>query len=156
VLSQNSLEQIDRELVKYPAERKRSAVIASLRIAQEEHGWLSREVMDFIAKRLELRPIEVYEVATFYTMFDLEPHGRHKICVCTNVSCMLCGSDGLLEHIRKRYGAGLGETTADGRFTFQEVECLCACAGAPVVQIGKRYYENVTPESLDEMLSVLD
>jgi len=156
VLSQNSLEQIERELRKYPQERKRSAVIASLRIAQEEHGWLSREIMNFVAELLGLRPIHVYEVATFYSMFDLEPKGRHKICVCTNVSCMLCGSDALVEHIRTRYGAELGGTTDDGRYSFQEVECLCACGGAPVVQIGKHYYENITPESLDELLSRLD
>jgi len=156
VLSQNSLEQIERELRKYPQERKRSAVIASLRIAQEEHGWLSREIMNFVAELLGLRPIQVYEVATFYSMFDLEPKGRHKICVCTNVSCMLCGSDALVEHIRTRYGAELGGTTDDGRYSFQEVECLCACGGAPVVQIGKHYYENITPESLDELLSRLD
>jgi NADH-quinone oxidoreductase subunit E len=155
MLSKKSLQQIDREIAKYPEDRKRSAVMAALRIAQEEHGWLSRELMDYIAGLLALPPIQVYEVATFYSMYDLEPVGKHKISVCTNVSCMLCGSDTIVAHLEKRLGITLGQTTPDGRFTLKEVECLAACGGAPMLQIGKQYYENLTPEKLDAILDGL-
>ena len=155
MLSKKSLQQIDREIAKYPEDRKRSAVMAALRIAQEEHGWLSRDLMDYIANLLGLPPIQVYEVATFYSMYDLEPVGKHKISVCTNVSCMLCGSDTIVEHLEKRLGIKLGQTTPDGRFTLKEVECLAACGGAPMLQIGKQYYENLTPEKLDAILDGL-
>jgi NADH-quinone oxidoreductase subunit E len=156
MLSEQALQEINREIAKYPEERKQSAVMAALRIAQDEHGWLSQSLMDHIAGLLELRPIQVYEVATFYSMYDLERVGRHKICVCTNVSCMLCGSTGIVEHLERKLGVKLGETTADGRFTLKEVECLGACGGAPALQIGHRYYENLTPESLDAILDGLD
>jgi NADH-quinone oxidoreductase subunit E len=155
MLSIDSLNQIQREIAKYPSERKASAVMAALRIAQEEHGWLSVPLMDYIAELLEMRPIQVYEVATFYSMYDLKPVGKHKICVCTNVSCMLCGSDQIVKHLQQRLGIKLGETTPDGRFTLKEVECLAACGGAPMFQIGKSYYENLTPQRVDEILSGL-
>jgi NADH-quinone oxidoreductase subunit E len=156
MLSDESVKQIDKEVAKYPAERKQSAVMAALRIAQEEHGWLNQEVMDYIAELLEMRPIQVYEVATFYSMYELKPVGKHKICVCTNVSCMLCGSDGVVAHLEKRLGIKLGETTEDGKFTFKEVECLGACGGAPMMQIGKQYYENLTTDKIDAILDSLD
>lgn len=155
MLTQKSLAQIDREIAKYPQDRKRSAVMAALRIAQEERGWLSQDLLDYIAGLLELPPIQVYEVATFYSMYDLEPVGRHKICVCTNVSCMLRDSGGIVAHLEKRLGITLGQTTPDGRFTLKEVECLAACGGAPMIQIDKQYYENLTPEKLDAILDGL-
>jgi NADH-quinone oxidoreductase subunit E len=156
MLSEQALQEISREVAKYPADRKQSAVMAALRIAQEEHGWLSQSLMDYIAGILELRPIQVYEVATFYSMYDLERIGRHKICVCTNVSCMLCASSDVVTHLERRLGIKLGETTADGRYTLKEVECLGACGGAPAMQIGHNYYEHLTPESLDAILDGLD
>jgi NADH-quinone oxidoreductase subunit E len=156
MLSKESLDQIKREVAKYPPDQKQSAVMAALRIAQEEHGWLSVPLMDYVAELLGMRPIAVYEVATFYSMYDLKPVGKHKISLCTNVSCMLCGSDTLVNHLQKRLGIKLGETTPDGKVTLKEVECLGACGGAPMFQIGKNYYENLTPQKIDEILASLD
>ena len=155
MLSSRSLKLVEREIAKYPPERKSSAVMAALRIAQAEHGWLSVPLMDYVAGLLAMRPIQVYEVASFYSMYDLKPVGKHKICVCTNVSCMLCGSDQIVKHLEKRLGIKLGETTPDGRFTLKEVECLAACGGAPMFQIGDSYYENLTPQKVDELLASL-
>jgi NADH-quinone oxidoreductase subunit E len=156
MLSKESLDQIKREIAKYPPENKSSAVMAALRVAQDEHGWLSVPLMDYVAELLGMRPIAVYEVATFYSMYDLKPVGKHKISLCTNVSCMLCGSDTLVNHLEKRLGIKLGETTPDGKVTLREVECLGACGGAPMFQIGKNYYENLTPQKIDEILASLD
>ncbi len=156
LLSPGALEAIERECAKYPPEWRRSAVMAALRIAQEELGWLSRETMDFVAELLGMRPIEVYEVATFYSMYDLKPVGRHKINVCTNISCMLCGAGDIVAHLESKLGIKLGETTPDGRFTLKEVECLAACGGAPMMQIGGTYHENLTPARVDEILKGLD
>jgi len=153
MLSSEALKEIEREVAKYPAEHKSSAVMAALRIAQAEHGWLSVPLMDFVAELLGMRPIQVYEVATFYSMYDLKPSGKHKISVCTNVSCMLCGSDQIVKHLQQRLGIKLGETTADGKFTLKEVECLGACVGAPMFQIGDTYYEHLTPQKVDEILA---
>jgi NADH-quinone oxidoreductase subunit E len=147
VLSPDALASIERECAKYPPEWRRSAVMAALRIAQDELGWLSVETMDHVAGLLGMRPIEVYEVATFYSMYDLKPVGRHKINVCTNISCMLCGSGAIVAHLESKLGIKLGETTQDGRFTLKEVECL---------QIDKTYYENLTPARVDEILAGLD
>ena len=155
MLSKESLDQVKCEVAKYPPERKSSAVMAALRIAQEEHGWLSVPLMDYIAELLGMRPIQVYEVATFYSMYDLKPVGKHKISICTNISCMLCGSDTIVKHLEKRLGIKLGETTPDGKVTLKEVECLAACCGAPMFQIGKNYYENLTPQKVDEILASL-
>ena len=155
MLSKESLDQVKREVAKYPSERKSSAVMATLRIAQEEHGWLSVPLMDYVAELLGMRPIQVYEVATFYSMYDLKPVGRHKISICTNISCMLCGSDAIVKHLEQRLGIKLGETTPDGKVTLKEVECLAACCGAPMFQIGKTYYENLTPEKVDRILEGL-
>ena len=156
LLSEESLARIAREIAKYPPQRKASAVMAALRIAQDEHGWLSEPLMDYVAQLLGMRPIEVYEVATFYTMYDLKPVGKHQISVCTNVSCMLNGAGQVVKHLENRLGIRLGETTADGRFTLKEAECLAACGGAPMFMIGKTYYENLTPERIDEILGSLE
>ena len=152
-----SLAEIDTWTAKFPPEHRQSAVMAALRIVQDQNGgWLTNELMDAIAEYLHMPAISVYEVATFYSMYELEPVGRHKICVCTNISCMLCGSDGIVEHLQNKLGIKLGETTPDKRFTLKEVECLGACAGAPMLQIGRTYYEHLTPAKVDEILSKLD
>lgn len=155
MLSKESLDQIKREIAKYPPERKQAAVMASLRIAQEEHGWLSVPLMDYVAELLGMRPIQVYEVASFYSMYELKPVGKHKVSVCTNISCMLCGSDAIVKHLELRLGIKLGQTTPDKKFTLKEVECLAACGGAPMFQIDKTYYENLTPQKVDEILASL-
>ncbi|CAK0747370.1 NADH-quinone oxidoreductase subunit E [Gammaproteobacteria bacterium] len=150
-------EEIDRWVAKYPPERKQSAVMAALRIVQDDNGgWLSQAHLEAVASYLEMPPIAVYEVATFYSMYDLAPVGRHKVCVCTNVSCMLRGSDEVMAHLTQRLGIKAGETTADGRFTLREVECLGACVGAPMMQVGHQYYENLTSERIDRILDSLE
>lgn len=149
--------RIDRWLARYPDDQKQSAVIAALRIVQEVNGGhLTRELMDQVARYLEMTPISVYEVATFYSNFEHKPVGRHKICLCTNISCMLRGSDELLEHLQKKLGVGVGEVTADGKFSIKKVECLGACGGAPMMQLGKVYYEDLTEARLDEILDNLE
>jgi NADH-quinone oxidoreductase subunit E len=155
-LSDASLAEIDLELAKYPADRRQSAVMAALRIAQDEHGWLSKEIMERIAEYLDIPPIHVYEVATFYSMYEHKPVGKHKISVCTNVSCLLCGSGGVLDHLKDKLGIGPGETTSDGRVTIKEVECLGACGGAPMMQVDKDYHEFLTAEKIDKILEGLD
>jgi NADH-quinone oxidoreductase subunit E len=157
LLSEESRSKIDAWIAKYPPEQKQSAVMGALRIVQEENGgYLTTELMDAVAEYLEMAPIAVYEVATFYSMYELKPVGKHKICVCTNVSCMLCGSDDIVAHLKQKLNIGFGETTADNKFTLKEVECLGACGGAPMMQIGNKYYENLTSEKIDEILSQLD
>jgi len=148
--------EIDKWVAKYPPEQKRSAVMAALRLVQEEQGCLNNEMMDAVADYLEMEPISVYEVATFYSMYDLKPVGRHKISVCTNISCMLCGSAELMDYLEKKLGVKPGESTADGKFHLKEVECLAACAGAPMFQIGKTYYEHLTQEKVDAILDSLE
>lgn len=149
--------EIDREIAKYPDEWRQSACMAALRIVQDSNGgWLTEALMDQVAAYLDMPPISVYEVASFYSMYELKPVGRHKICVCTNVSCMINGSDRIVDHLEKRLAVRLGETTQDGRFTLKEVECLGACGGAPMMQVGKQYYENLTPEILDSILDGLE
>ncbi|MEJ2178081.1 MAG: NADH-quinone oxidoreductase subunit NuoE [Gammaproteobacteria bacterium] len=152
MLSQTSLEEIELECAKYPAERRQSAILAALRIAQDELGWLSNETIEYIAKVIGVPAVRAYEVATFYSMYHLEPVGKNVIYLCTNISCMLRGCDQIQSHIENKLNIKLGETTEDGRFTLQEVECLCACAGAPMMQINKDYHENLTPERVDEIL----
>lgn len=152
-----SLAEIDTWIEKYPPEQRQSAVMAALRIVQDQNGgWLTNELMDAVAEYLRMPTISVYEVATFYSMYELKPVGRHKICVCTNISCMLCGSDGIVDHLQKKLGIKVGNTTPDKRYTLKEVECLGACAGAPMLQIGRTYYENLTPAKVDEILSKLE
>ncbi|RLJ16665.1 NADH-quinone oxidoreductase subunit NuoE [bacterium endosymbiont of Escarpia laminata] len=150
-------EEIDLWVAKYPAEWKQSAVMAALRIVQDANGgWLTTELMNDVAAYLDMAPIAVYEVATFYSMYELKPVGKHKICICTNISCMINNSDRVVDHLEDRLGIKLGQTTEDGRFTLKEVECLGACGGAPMMQIGKQYYENLTPEIIDSILEGLE
>lgn len=138
---------------RYPPERKASGVLQALHYAQEANGgFLTQELLEGVADFLEMPPSSVYEVATFYTLFNLKPVGKQVISVCTNLSCMLRGSSELLAHLKKRLGIDVNETTADGRFTLCEVECLGACVGAPMFQIGKNYYEELTPEKVDTIL----
>ncbi len=153
-LSAHLREEIDHWVQKFPPDRKRSAVLAALRAAQHEnHGYLTRELMDGIAAYLELPPIQVYEVATFYSMFETKPVGRHHVSVCTNISCMLCGGEDILAHVERRLGIKVGQSTADGRFFLkQEEECLAACNGAPMMMVDHVYYENLTTDMVDEIL----
>lgn len=146
---------IDDWLLRYPADQKQSGVLYALRLAQEKNGgWLTEALMDAVADYLSLPKIAVYEVATFYTMYDLQPVGKRKIAVCVNISCNLCGSDKILEHLKKRLGVGPGETTQDGRYTVKAVECIAACTRAPAVLVDdKDYYDNLTPEGIDNMLA---
>lgn len=154
ILSEPTRALIDRWLEKYPADQARSGVLYALRVVQEENGgWLTNDLMDAVADYLEIPKISVYEVATFYSMYDLKPLGKVKVKVCTSISCMLRGSDKIISHLRDRLGVGLGETTANGLFTLKEVECLAACGGAPAIQIDDQdYIENVTPEKIDLIL----
>lgn len=157
LLSESSRAEIDRWIAKYPPDRKQAAVMAALNIAQEQNGgWLSVELIEACAEYLEMPPIAVHEVATFYTMYDLKPVGRHKVCVCTNISCQLNGSGRIMSHIQTRLGIKPGETTTGGKFTLKEVECLGACGGAPMMMVDKTYYENLTPEKVDEILNKLE
>ena len=145
---------IDHWVAKFPADRKRSAVIQGLIAAQDQNkGWLTDELMAAVAKYLGIPPVWAYEVATFYSMFETRPVGRHWISVCTNISCMLCGGDELQAHVEKRLGIKVGESTADGRFYLKrEEECLAACNNAPMMMVDHVYYENLTPEKVDEIL----
>jgi NADH-quinone oxidoreductase subunit E len=156
-LSDTTRTQIDHWLAKYPANQKQSAVMAALRIVQEENGgWLTRAWMDAIAAYLDMPPIAVYEVASFYSMYEHKPVGKHKICVCTNVSCLLRGSENIVAHLENKLGIKMGQTTPDGKFTLKEVECLAACGNAPMFQIGNDYHEDLTPEKVDAILAELD
>jgi len=157
LLSVDTRAKIDHWVAKYPPERKQAAVIAALMAAQEENGgWLSVELIEAVAEYLEMPPIAAHEVATFYTMFDLKPVGRHKVSVCTNISCQLNGSNRIIEHIQKRYDIKPGDTSADGKITLKAVECLAACGGAPMMMVDKTYFENLTPGRVDEILDKLD
>ncbi len=157
-LSRHVREELDRWAERFPAGRQRSAIIAGLRAAQHENqGFLTRELMDGVASYLDVPSIQVYEVATFYSMFETEPVGRHCVSVCTNVSCMLRGGDELLVHIERKLGIRVGESTPDGRiFLKQEEECLAACCGAPMMMVNHEYFENLTPERVDEILDGLE
>jgi NADH-quinone oxidoreductase subunit E len=147
---------IDQWLAKYPVDRKSSAVMAALRILQEQNGgYLTHELIEAVAEYLDMETIAVAEVATFYSMYEMKPVGKHKICVCTNISCMLCGSDAVMTHLQQTLGIKPGETTADGKFTLKEVECLGACVKAPMMQIGTDYFENLTVEKIDSILASL-
>lgn len=156
-IDESARSEIDQWLAKYPAEQRQSAVMPALRIVQDANGgWLTTQLMDAIAEYLQVPPISVYEVASFYSMYEHKPVGRHKICVCTNISCLLCGSEDVVSHLENKLGIKMGETTVDGKFTLKEVECLGACVGAPMFQIGHDYYEHLTPEKIDSILDGLD
>lgn len=156
LLSESTRRAIDEWNKRYPEDQKRSGVFEALRLVQEENGnSLTTELMDAVADQLGIPAIQVYEVATFYTMYNLEPVGEHVIELCTNVSCMLNGAEGLAKQLKDRLGIDWNETTADKKFTLKEVECLGACVSAPVCQLGKKYIENLTPEKIDELLASL-
>lgn len=157
-LSAHVREEIDKWTARFPEDRKRSAVIGALHAVQHENeGYLTPELMDAVAAYLGLPPIQVYEVATFYSMFETKPVGRHSVSVCTNVSCMLRGAEELVEHIENKLGIALGESTPDGRiYLKREEECLAACCGAPMMMVDHVYHENLTPERIDEILDALD
>ena len=155
-LSPDALARIDRAIAKYPPDQKQSAVMAALTIAQDEKGWLSTETMDFVAAYLGMPPIALYEVASFYTMYDLKPPGKYKIALCTNLPCALQGANVAAGHLRKTLGIGFNETTADGMFTLKEGECFGACGDAPVLLLNnKRMLCAMTPEKLDDLLKEL-
>jgi NADH-quinone oxidoreductase subunit E len=156
MLSAESIKKIDRELTKYPSDQRQSAVMSALAIAQDEKGWLATETMDFVAQYLGMPPIAVYEVATFYNMYNLQPLGRHKITICTNLPCALSGANDAAAHVQKKLGIGFNETTADGRFTLKEGECMGACGDAPVMLVNnKRMCSFMSNEKLDELLEEL-
>jgi len=157
LLSMAARKHIDEWLLRYPPEQKRSGVFEALRVAQEENGGsLTVPVMDAVADYLDMSKIAVYEVANFYSLYFLKPVGKHIIDICTNISCGLNGADKILAHCKKRLGITTNETTPDGKFTLKEVECLGACVAPPVCQIGKRYYEHLTPEKIDQILDELE
>jgi NADH-quinone oxidoreductase subunit E len=150
LLPPKAIAEIEVWLAKYPADQRRSAVMAGLMIAQENNaGYLSEELMDAVADYLEIPHMAAYEVATFYTMYNLNPVGEHVINVCTNISCMLRGSASIVEHFKKRLNIEFGETTSDNKITLKEVECQGACAGAPMCEIDKQFHENLTAEKID-------
>jgi NADH-quinone oxidoreductase subunit E len=157
MLSSESLAKIDRALGKYPPDQKRSAVMAALAIAQDEHGYLNTALMDFVAEYLGMPPIAVYEVATFYEMFDLEPAGKYKLCICTNLPCALSGATEAAEHLKRKLGVDWNEITADGRFKLKEGECFGACGDAPVMLVNnKTMLIGMTPKKLDQWIEELD
>jgi NADH-quinone oxidoreductase subunit E len=154
MLSPDALKKIDRAIAKYPPGQKHSAVMAALTVAQDEKGHLSTEVMNFIASYLGMPPIAVYEVATFYTMYDLQPAGQYKLCICTNLPCALSGAQDAAEHLKKKLGIDWNETSADGRFTLKEGECFGACGDAPVLLVNnKKMLSFMTPEKIDRWLA---
>jgi len=156
MLSSESLKKLDREIAKYPPDQKRSAVMSALILAQDEHGWLAPEVMDFVAGYLGMPPVQVYEVASFYTMYNTKPTGRHKLTLCTCLPCGLQGALDAADHLRERLGIEFNETTADGRFTLKEGECMGACAMAPVVLVNnKKMHDYMTNEKLDQLIESL-
>lgn len=156
MLSDASKAKIDREVAKFPAEQKQSAVMAALAIAQDQHGWLSNDVMDAVAQYLGMPSIAVYEVATFYNMYNLKPMGKHKIAVCTNLPCALSGGVDAAEHLKKKLGVDWKETTADGKFTLVEGECMGACGDAPVLLVdNKRMCSFMSHQKLDQLVEEL-
>lgn len=157
-LSTHAREEIDVLLTRYPVDQKKSALLGALSIVQHENnGYLTDELMKAVADYLDLENIEVYEVATFYSMYELKPVARHNVAVCTNISCMLMGSQSLVDHVENKLGIKLGESTDDGRiYLKKEEECLAACVGGPMMQVDHVYYENLTPEKVDEILDALD
>ena len=156
MLSAESLKRIDREIAKYPPDQKRSAVMAALAVAQDEKGWLSTETMDFVASYLSIPPIAVYEVATFYEMYNTEPVGKYKLAICTNLPCALQGAGRAAEHLKKKLGIGFNETTADKMFTLKQGECFGACGDAPVMLVNDKHMASwMSDEKIDALLTEL-
>jgi NADH-quinone oxidoreductase subunit E len=156
MLSTESLKKIDREIAKYPTDKKQSAVMSALAIAQEEKGWLANEIINFVAEYLDMPPIAVYEVATFYNMYNLEPVGKYKITICTNLPCALSGSNESAAYLKQKLGIEFNQTTSDGKFTLKEGECFGACGDAPVLLINnKRMCSFMSNEMIDELLEEL-
>ena len=156
MLSTESLKKIDRELTKYPTERKQSAVMSALAIAQDEKGWLSPETMDFVAHYLDMPPIAVYEVATFYNMYNVRPAGMYKITICTNLPCALSGANEAADHLKHKLGIDFNQTTKDGRFALKEGECMGACGDAPVLLVNNKRMESfMSNEKLDRLVAEL-
>ncbi len=158
VLSEETRKHIDHWEAKFPADRKRSALIQSLFATQEQNGGhLTDELIAAVARYLDLPPVWAYEVATFYSMFELEPVGRHNVAICTNISCWLNGAEDIVRHCESKYGIKLGESSPDGRiYLKREEECLAACCGAPMMVVDGHYHEKLTPEKVDEILDNLD
>ena len=157
LLSAHTRHEIDLWLAKFPADRRRSAVLAALREAQHQNqGWLSTDIMDAVADYLGLPPIQVYEVASFYSMFETKPCGRVHVSVCTNITCMMRGSDDIVAYVEKKLGIKTGESTPDGKFFLkQEEECLAACNNAPMMMVDHVFHENLTPEKVDQVLDAV-
>lgn len=151
--SDEKLKKAKEIIARYPEGKQKSALLMILHLAQEEFGgWLSAETMDYVASLLKIEPIEVYEVATFYSMYNLKPVGRYMFEVCQTGPCMVRGSDDIIDYIKKKLGIGVGETTPDGLFTLKTVECLGACGYAPMMQLGKHFREHLTPEKVDQII----
>lgn len=157
-LSAHVIEEIDRWVERFPEDRKRSAVIGALHAAQHENeGYVTTEIMNDVAAYLDLPPMQVYEVATFYSMFQTRPVGRHNVAICTNVSCMLRGAEDIVAHVENKLGIKTGESTEDGRiYLKKEEECLAACCGAPMMMVDHKYYENLTTDEVDRILDGLE
>jgi NADH-quinone oxidoreductase subunit E len=156
MLTPESLALIDKEIAKYPAEQKQSAVMSALRIAQVEKGWLAPETIEYVADYLGMPAIAAYEVATFYNMYELEPTGRHKITVCTNLPCQLQGAGTVADYLKQKLGIGFGETTPDGRFTLREGECFGTCGSGPLcLHNNHTMHTHLTPETVDKLLDEL-
>ena len=157
MLTTESLQKIDREIAKYPADQKQSAVMAALAIAQEEQGRLSSEAIEFVAHYLGMAPMAAYEVASFYSMYDLTPVGKYKLTVCTNLPCMLSGGVDAAEYLKNKLGVGFNETTLDGKITLKEGECMGACGDAPVLLVNnRRMCSFMQPEQIDKLLAELE
>ena len=157
-LSAHAREEIDELLSHFPAEQKKSALLGALNVVQHENqGFLTKELMEAVADYLDLAKIEVYEVASFYSMYEMKPVARNNVAICTNVCCMLMGSQTIVDHVEKKLNIKVGESTEDGRiYLKKEEECLAACAGGPMMQVNHVYYENLTPEKVDEILDGLE
>jgi NADH-quinone oxidoreductase subunit E len=157
MLSQQVQAQIDKELKKYPANQKQSAVMSALRFVQDEKGWISKDDMTDVASYLGMSPMSVYEIATFYHMYNLKPMGKYTLTVCTNLSCQLMGANETLDYLKGKLGIGLGEVTTDGKFGLREAECMGACVEGPLLTISnKRLCSRLTPEKIDQILAGLD
>jgi|TARA_B110000914_G_C15517118_1_gene474273 NADH-quinone oxidoreductase subunit E len=157
-LSKHAKEKIDLLLERFPEDRQRSAIIGALHIVQHENtGYLTAELMNEVAEYLSIPTMQVYEVATFYSMFNTMPVGRHNVAICTNISCMLRGADEIVDHVEKKLGIKIGDSTADGKiYLKREEECLAACCGAPMMMVDHHYHENLTLDKIDKILGDLD